>query len=118
VGSNDEGMVRIYDVSSGRLEGALDVFDNAAGGVGGGRGGGTRKKRDAVNGLSYFRGGAGGRYDGLLAVAVGSRRFGDLPSDDDDDDDDDNGRVGEGRRAVEELPPGCLQLHGMNISGA
>ena len=117
VGSNDEGMVRIYDVSSGRLEGALDVFDNAAGGVGGGRGGGTRKKRDAVNGLSYFRGGAGGRYDGLLAVAVGSRRFGDLPSDDDDDDDDDNGRVGEGRRAVEELPPGCLQLHGMNISG-
>jgi hypothetical protein len=120
VGSNDEGLVRIYDVSSGKLEGILDVFDNAVGGVGGGGRGGTRKTRDAVNGLSYFRGGAGGRYDGLLAIAVGSRRFGDLQSDDDDDDDDDDdsGHVGGGRRAVEELPPGCLQLHGMNISGA
>ena len=118
VGSNDEGLVRVYDVSSGRLEGILDVIDdNGVAGDGGGA-----MKKDAVNGLSYFcngsgrgGGGAGGKYGGLLAVAVGSRRYDNL-SDDDNYDYDDGGvdRV----RRVRECPPGCLQLHGLNISDA
>ncbi|KAL3802307.1 hypothetical protein ACHAW5_000029 [Stephanodiscus triporus] len=114
VGSNDEGLVRVYDVSSGRLEGILNVIDdNGATGVG-------AIKKDAVNGLSYFcnvsGGGAGGKYDGLLAVAVGSRRYDNVQSDDDDYDYDD-GRVDRVRR-LRERPPGCLQLHGLNITDA
>jgi hypothetical protein len=120
VGSNDEGLVRIYDVSSGKLEGTLDAYaDDAIVSDAGDGGGGVIGKRDAVNGLSYFPnvygGGETGRAcEGLLAVAIGSRRFGDVHS---DVDDDDICRI-DGRRRVEVRPPGRLQLHGMNTLGA
>ena len=120
VGSNDEGLIRIYDVSSGKLECTLDAnADDAMRTDAGDGGGGMTGRRDAVNGLSYFPnvyggGGIGGRYGGLLAVAIGSRRFGDVHS---DVDDDDICRI-DGRRRVEVRPPGRLQLHGMNTLGA
>jgi hypothetical protein len=103
-------------VSSGRLEGILNVLGDDGMVANAGDGHGTTRKGDAVNGLSYFHnasggGGAVGKYDGLLAVAVGSRRYDDLQS---DVDDDGMGRV-DNRKRVEENPPGGLQLHGMNI---
>jgi hypothetical protein len=53
VGSNNEGLARVYNVLSRRLEGTQDVFgDDAMADAGKGRG--TMKRRDAVNGLFYF----------------------------------------------------------------
>ena len=110
VGSSDEGLVRIYDVTSGKLESTLNILDDN--GV---------RTRDAVNGLSYFPNNneAGGNYDGLLVVAVGSRCFEEVHSDTDDDKDDNYSSVsvGANSRNVATYPPaGCLQLHGMTAS--
>ena len=77
--SNDGLFVRIYDVTSGRLGGSLNVLKDD---VLPGDGGSCTWRNDAVNGISFFpthNGGGGGgpgiKYDGLLAVAVGSRRY-------------------------------------------
>ena len=90
VGSgSSEGLVKIYDVQSGALEGTLDVLgccDDTC--------------RDAVNGVSYFGCSSGGKYDCLLAVAVGSRHFDEQESDDEVD------------VRVEQCP-GFLQLYGL-----
>ena len=71
------GLVKIFDVDSGRLERTLSV-DNTNG--------------HAVNGVSYIDYSGKGivgdtKLTGLLAVAVGSRQFHDMPSDDEDDSD-------------------------------
>ena len=68
----DEGLVRIYDVTSERLEGTRNIFnDNLSGG--------------GNCGLSYFPNNNSGKHDGLLVVAVGSRCFEEVHSDTDDD---------------------------------
>ena len=95
--SSGGGMVKIYDVGSGRLERTLRVDDSHG---------------HAVNGVSYFPCPghfAGEKFSGLLAVAVGSRQFDDVPSDDDDDDDDDTTIAG---MAIKERP-GSLRLYGI-----
>ena len=72
VGSSDEGLVRIYDVMSEKLEGTRNIFnDNLSGG--------------GNCGLSYFPNNNSGKHDGLLVVAVGSRCFEEVHSDTDDD---------------------------------
>ena len=111
VGSSDEGLVRIYDVTNGKLESTLNILDDNDG----------VRTRDAVNGLSYFPNNneAGGNYDGLLVVAAGSRRFKEVHSDTDDDKDDNYSSVSVGansRNVATYTPAGCLQLHGMTAS--
>ena len=67
------GVVKIYDVESGRLTRTLSAQNNYG---------------HAVNGVSYFDcsgKGVGDKFTGLLAVAVGSRQFRDVPSDDEDE---------------------------------
>ncbi|KAL7545956.1 hypothetical protein ACHAWF_009306 [Thalassiosira exigua] len=88
-----EGVVRVYDVKGGKLEGTLDVV-------------GSDCEGDAVNGVSYFDGPGLGSYDALLAVAVGSRRFRDPGSDSDAED---------GGKSDGELCPGFLQLHALEF---
>lgn len=112
VGSSDEGLVRIYDVTSGRLEGTLKIFnDNPSGG------GICARTKDAVNGLSYFPNNNGGKHDGLLVVAVGSRRFEEVHSDTDDDNDETYNSFSVGANSLRgERETGCLQLHGMTKS--
>ena len=60
--------MKVYDVSSGTLEDSLDVVRD-----------GDEQCKDAVYGVSYFHhsntGSGAGKYNGLRAVAVGSRRF-------------------------------------------
>ncbi len=65
------GVVKIYDVESGRLTRTLRAENNDG------------------HGVSYIhccssKGGGGDKFTGLLAVAVGSRRFR-VPSDDEDE---------------------------------
>lgn len=62
VGSgNSEGVVKVYDVSSGKLHDEIKVVDGGC---------------DAVNGVSYIPHPFGKNDgDGLLAVSVGSRQF-------------------------------------------
>jgi len=95
VGSgSSEGVVKIYDVTSGALEETLDVAVD-----------GKMKKKDAVNGISYFPSQAGNSP--LLAVAVGCRQYNDQESDTSDGED--------GSGAVRSTP-GLLQLHSLNKS--
>mmetsp|Transcript_25567 Transcript_25567/g.46236 ORF Transcript_25567/g.46236 Transcript_25567/m.46236 type:complete len:358 (+) Transcript_25567:252-1325(+) len=101
VGSGSkEGVVKVYDARSGKLEDDLDVVEK----------GNVPRCKDAVNGVSYFplhssNDSGGGRYNGIVAVAVGSRRFEEQESEDDDD-----GSVAAGK--VEPCP-GFLQLHAL-----
>jgi len=92
----DGGMVKIYDVESGRLDRTLCVENNNG---------------HAVNGVSYLdcseKDIGNKKFTGLLAVAVGSRQFHYVPSDDDDDDSD------IAMRAQKECP-GSLQLYGIS----
>mmetsp|Transcript_12253 Transcript_12253/g.26468 ORF Transcript_12253/g.26468 Transcript_12253/m.26468 type:complete len:626 (+) Transcript_12253:145-2022(+) len=103
VGSGSkEGVVKVYDVRSGKLEDDLDVVMDK---------GDVPRCKDAVNGVSYFplhsnNGSGGGRYNGILAVAVGCRRFEEQESDDDDDE----SSVAAGK--VESCP-GFIQLHAL-----
>lgn len=89
VGSgSSEGVVKIYDVTTGALDDTLDVAQGVC--------------KDAVNGVSYYPHSNGsGKYNGLLAVAIGSRRY-DEPMTDDEDDDS--------ARKLEQCP-GSLQLY-------
>jgi hypothetical protein len=95
-GGGDSGMVKIYDVASGQLDRTLCVENNNG---------------HAVNGVSYLdcagKGIGNKKFTGLLAVAVGSRQFHDVPSDDDDDDSDIAMRV-------QKECPGSLQLYGIS----
>eukprot|EP00571_Detonula_confervacea_P011556 CAMPEP_0172307408 /NCGR_PEP_ID=MMETSP1058-20130122/8284_1 /TAXON_ID=83371 /ORGANISM="Detonula confervacea, Strain CCMP 353" /LENGTH=606 /DNA_ID=CAMNT_0013019573 /DNA_START=117 /DNA_END=1937 /DNA_ORIENTATION=- len=100
VGSgSSEGVVKIYDVGSGALESTLDVAQDGGDGL---------CEKDAVNGVSYFHHGAGaGKYNGLLAVALGSRKY------DEESDDEDESRA----RNAEQCP-GFLQLHSLKELGS
>lgn len=69
---SSEGVVKAYDVNSGALDDTLNVTGSGDDGV--------VSRRDAVNGVSYFRQPTTG--SGLLAVAVGSRRYDEQDSDD------------------------------------
>ena len=92
VGSGcSEGVVKIYDVTSGALEETLDVAVDG------------KKKKDAVNGISYFPSQAGNSP--LLAVAVGCRQYDDQESDTSD---------GEDGSGADKGTPGLLQLHILN----
>mmetsp|Transcript_32600 Transcript_32600/g.53182 ORF Transcript_32600/g.53182 Transcript_32600/m.53182 type:complete len:111 (-) Transcript_32600:30-362(-) len=99
VGSGSSGgVVKVHDASSGMLEDTLDVVR-----------GGDEQCKDAVNGVSYYHhsnnnGSGAGNYNGLLAVAVGSRRFYEQESDDEDGD--------EATIKLEQCP-GFLQLHAL-----
>ena len=87
VGSgSSEGMVKVYDVNTGKLDDEFKVVD----------GGG-----DAVNGVSFIPHPFGKNDgDGLLAVAVGSRHFYEE-------------RLSDNESETEEVPrnPGFLQLY-------
>ena len=123
--SDDRLFVRIYDVTSGRLEGSLNVLEDD---VLPGDSGSCTWRNDAGIGISFFpthNGGGGGggggpgiKFDGLLAVAVGSRWYKDVQSEDDDEcSNSDCIVVNAGNKRVVECRPGFLQLHGMqNIS--
>ena len=65
---SSEGVVKIYDTTSGKLQNTLQVFDEDSG------------YRDAINGVSYLSYHGGSNNNGLLAVSVGSRTF-DEPDD-------------------------------------
>lgn len=89
-----QGAVKVYAVGSGAVEDTVDV--------------GRRCGGDAVNGVSYFphcsndqAGSGGGKYNGMLAVAVGSRRFYEPDSDSDD------------VESKAEQCPGFLQFHAL-----
>lgn len=92
VGSgSSEGVVKIYDVNSGKLEDTLDVASR------------NGECKDAVNGVSYFDYSNGyGKYNDLLAVAVGSRQFYEEESDNED-----------GGSSVFDRTPGFVQLHAL-----
>ena len=89
-GEDGDGAVRIYDVKGGSLEGSVDV------GCG----------DDAVNGVSFFdlpgNGAEGGKRYGILSVAVGSRRFPNIDTDEEDAVETDDGRA---------RVPGFIQFH-------
>ena len=89
------GVVKIYNVNSGMLEDTIDVCCTAN----------SNRKKDAVNGVSYFNSDTAGNGNGLLAVAVGSRRY-----DDHELDVDDNEDRWEGVRDTDKCP-GFLQLY-------
>jgi len=94
VGSGD-GVVKIYDITSGVLEDTLDVTsaDDTNDRV--------EKCTNAVNGVSYYQ---SDKHNGpLLALAVGSRQYNELDSDEDDE---------EGSREKQRCP-GFLQLQSL-----
>ena len=96
VGSCD-GAVKIYDITSGVLEDTLDVTsaDDT-------RNNRVEKCTNAVNGVSFHHCNTGesGKYNvALLALAVGSRQYNELDSDEDE--------VGSGEK---QRCPGFLQL--------
>ena len=94
VGSCD-GVVKIYDITSGVLEDTLNVTsaDDT-------RNNGVEKCTNAVNGVSYYQSDKGS----LLALAVGSRQYNELDSDEDSEE-----GSGEKQRC-----PGFLQLQSLS----
>ena len=96
-GSN-EGEVKVYNVGSGALEDTVDV--------------GQRCCDDAVNGVSYFAHNSNnqldvgrGKFNGMLAVAVGSRRFYEPELDNEGD-----------VESKDEQRPGFLQFHALKVN--
>ena len=100
VGSGD-GVVKIYDITSGVLDDTLDVTsaDDT-------RNNGVEKCTNAVNGVSFHHCNTGesGKYNvTLLSLAVGSRQYNELDSDEDNE-------VGCGEK---QRCPGFLQLQSL-----